>query len=58
MNIEQARASDAHEIASVLHEAAQWLSDGGKALWSDAEIGHERVLRDTRRGPARAAKSL
>jgi len=58
MNIEQARASDAHEIASVLQEAAQWLSDGGRALWSGAEIGHERVLRDTHRGPARAAKSL
>ncbi|MDP9901426.1 GNAT superfamily N-acetyltransferase [Variovorax ginsengisoli] len=34
-------------IASVLHEAAQWLADDGRALWSGAEIGHERVLRDT-----------
>lgn len=50
MNIQQAHTSDAHEIASVLQEAAQWLSDGGRALWSGAEIGHERVLRDTNAG--------
>ena len=50
MNIQQAHTSDAHEIASVLQEAAQWLSDGGRALWADAEIGHERVLRDTGSG--------
>src|SRR5690349_19475481 len=50
MNIQQAHTSDAEEIAAVLQEAAQWLSDGGRALWSGAEIGRERVLRDTSAG--------
>jgi GNAT superfamily N-acetyltransferase len=50
MNIQEARSSDASMIASVLQEAAEWLAGDGRALWSAAEIGHERVLRDVNRG--------
>lgn len=50
MKIQQARLSDASMIASVLQEAAQWLANGGRALWSTAETSHERVLRDTGAG--------
>jgi GNAT superfamily N-acetyltransferase len=50
MNIQKARASDAPGIASVLQEAAQWLAGDGRALWSPAEIGQERVLRDANAG--------
>ena len=37
-------------IASVLHEASQWLAGDGRALWSAAEISPERVLSDTTSG--------
>lgn len=37
-------------IAAVLQEAAEWLAGDGRALWSAADIGHERVLRDVSRG--------
>ena len=47
MNIQEARASDAPVIAAVLQKAAQWLAGDGRPLWSVAEIGPERVLRDT-----------
>lgn len=47
MNIQEARASDAPVIAAVLQEAAQWLAGDGRPLWSAAEIGPERVQRDT-----------
>jgi len=50
MNIREARPSDAPMIASVLQEAARWLAKGGRALWSGAEISHERVLQDTSAG--------
>jgi len=50
MNIQEARPSDVPMIATVLQEAAQWLVDEGKALWSPAEFDHERVLRDTNAG--------
>ena len=50
MNIQEARSSDAPMIASVLQEAAEWLAGDGRALWSAAEIGHERVLRDLSSG--------
>ncbi|MGO4395385.1 N-acetyltransferase family protein [Variovorax sp. M-6] len=50
MNIQEARTSDAPMIASVLQEAAQWLAANGRALWSGAEIGPERVLQDTSGG--------
>ncbi|MDB5828712.1 MAG: family N-acetyltransferase [Variovorax sp.] len=50
MNIEPARLADAPMIAAVLQEAAQWLADGNRALWSAADIGHERVLHDTTKG--------
>ena len=50
MNIQEARPSDAPMIASVLQDAARWLADGGRALWSGADIGHERVLQDTSAG--------
>lgn len=50
MNIQEAHLSDAPMIASVLQEAAQWLVSDGRALWSAAEISHERVLRDTNAG--------
>ena len=50
MNIRPARDADAPMIAAVLQEAEQWLVNGGRTLWSAAEIGQERVLRDTRDG--------
>lgn len=50
MNIQEARTSDAPMIASVLQEAAHWLAASGRALWSGAEIGPERVLQDTNEG--------
>lgn len=50
MNIREARHSDAPMIASVLQEAAEWLAGDGRSLWSAAEIGHERVLRDASEG--------
>ena len=37
-------------IASVLQEAAQWLVNDGRALWSAAEVSAERVLLDTSAG--------
>jgi GNAT superfamily N-acetyltransferase len=50
MNIQKAHDSDAPGIAFVLQEAAQWLASAGRALWSPAEIGNERVLRDVSAG--------
>jgi len=50
MNIQEARLSDAPMIASVLQEAAEWLAADGRPLWSAAEIGYERVLRDASTG--------
>lgn len=50
MNIQEASSSDVPMIAAVLQEAAEWLAGDGRALWSAAEIGHERVLRDVSRG--------
>jgi len=46
MNIQEAQPTDVPMIASVLQEAAQWPADAGRPLWSAAEIGEERVLRD------------
>jgi len=43
-------AWDAAMIASVLQEAAEWLAGDGRPLWSAAEIGRERVLRDVSEG--------
>ena len=37
-------------LASVLQEAAEWLAADGRPLWSAAEIGYERVLRDASTG--------
>jgi len=50
VNIQPAQLSDASAIASVLQEAAQWLANDGRALWTAAEIAPERVLRDTSAG--------
>ncbi|MFN9728514.1 GNAT family N-acetyltransferase [Acidovorax sp.] len=50
LNIQIAQSCDAPLIASVLKEAAQWLSVGGRPLWSDAEISEMRILRDTSNG--------
>lgn len=50
MNIQEARPSDAPMIASVLQDAARWLADSGRALWSGPDIGHERVLQDAAAG--------
>ncbi len=50
VNIQKADPSDAPMIASVLQEAATWLVDGGRALWSGADISHQRVLQDTTAG--------
>lgn len=50
IDIQEARDSDASEIASVLQEVAQWLAGDGRALWSPSEIANERVLRDASAG--------
>lgn len=50
MHIEQAHSSEISTIVSVLQEAAQCFADDGKALWSQTEIGQERVSHDTQRG--------
>lgn len=56
MRIEQARDSDAEEIAAVLLEAAQWLVDGGRALWGPTEFTQERISRDVAAGRYYAAR--
>lgn len=50
MQIEQARIDDADAVASVLQEAALWLSNTGRPLWIPSEVSYERVLRDTEAG--------
>ena len=50
LNIRLADVCDVPVIASVLQEAAQWLSASGRNLWSGAEISDERILRDTSNG--------
>lgn len=50
MHIEQARGSEALEMACVLQAAAQWLADDGRALWTPAEISQGGVSRDTDAG--------
>ncbi|MEJ8847513.1 GNAT family N-acetyltransferase [Variovorax rhizosphaerae] len=48
--IRQAGVEDAPAVAAVLQEAAQWLVDGGRALWTAAHVSDERVLRDVEAG--------
>ncbi|MGJ7503357.1 GNAT family N-acetyltransferase [Variovorax sp. ZT5P49] len=50
MHIEQATPSEAATVAAVLNEAAQWLAADGRPLWSAADVGLERVQRDTDAG--------
>lgn len=50
MNIHLARDSDAAAVGSVLQEAALWLAEAGRPLWSAAEISPERVRGDTEKG--------
>jgi GNAT superfamily N-acetyltransferase len=50
MYIEQATPSEAATVAAVLNEAAQWLAADGRPLWSVADVGLERVQRDTDAG--------
>ena len=50
MQIEQARPSEAATVAAVLSEAAQWIAGEGRPLWSAADVGLERVQRDTDAG--------
>lgn len=46
LRIEQATASDLQAVISTLQEAAQWLQNAGRPLWSATEFGHERVSRE------------
>ena len=46
MNIAQASAADARQIAEVLKEAADWLLSDGRPLWTVNEISVERVRGD------------
>jgi GNAT superfamily N-acetyltransferase len=57
VNIQEASPSDAPMIASVLQDAARWLADGGRALWSEADIDLERVQRDTSAGLFHVARA-
>jgi len=57
MHIEQATAEDLDEVVSTLAEAAQWLQRDGRPLWSPADYGQERILRDTAAGAYWVARS-
>jgi len=50
MQIEPARPEEAPTVVAVLHEAAQWLVDEGRALWSGPEIAPARIERDCAAG--------
>lgn len=50
MHIAQAHTSDAPAVAAVLQQAAQWLADAGRPLWSPAEFTAERLARDAEAG--------
>lgn len=50
MHIEQVLSAEAATVAAVLNEAAQWLAADGRPLWSAADVGLERVQRDTDAG--------
>lgn len=50
MQIEQAHPTEAPTVAAVLNEAARWLANEGRPLWSAADISLERVQRDTDAG--------
>lgn len=50
MQIEQARPEEAATVATVLNEAAQWIASEGRPLWSAADIGLDRIQRDTDAG--------
>jgi GNAT superfamily N-acetyltransferase len=50
MRIDQARDSEAADIAAVLREAAHWLIDSGRALWAPAEFAPERISPDVAAG--------
>lgn len=50
MHVQQATASDAPEIAAVLQEAAQWLINGGRPLWSVADFNVAQIARDVDAG--------
>ncbi|MEJ8856830.1 GNAT family N-acetyltransferase [Variovorax robiniae] len=49
-DIRQVGVADAPAVAAVLQEAAQWLVDGGRTLWTAAHVSDERVLRDVEAG--------
>ncbi|WP_084545949.1 GNAT family N-acetyltransferase [Cupriavidus malaysiensis] len=50
MLIERASVNDANDVAAVLQEAALWLADTGRPLWTSSEVGFERTFRDTEAG--------
>jgi len=56
MHIEPALSTEAPAVAAVLTEAAQWLAEGGRPLWSAADTGLERIQRDTDAGRYVVAK--
>ena len=49
-DIRQAGVAEAPAVAAVLQEAAQWLVDGGRTLWTAAHVSDERVLADVSAG--------
>ncbi len=50
MQIEQALPAEAATVAAVLTEAAQWLAEAGRPLWSATDIGLDTVRRGTDAG--------
>lgn len=48
--IDQATPSDLGSVLATLEEAAQWLQDAGRPLWSATEFGQERVSREIASG--------
>ncbi len=50
LHIEQASASDLQAVISTLQEAAHWLQNAGRPLWSATEFGPERVSREVSAG--------
>ena len=50
MRIQIACVADLPMVLAVLNEAAQWLAADRRPLWSPAEIGTEKVVRDIEQG--------
>ena len=48
--VRPAAERDTALVSEILHEAAQWLIDSGKAMWKDDELSAARIAADVRTG--------